>query len=93
MIIHFIHYFHYLASTECSVTHVDLLGKLQIGGIQGFCTGFLSAAAVACSNSDEDVCIFGAVVLRLAVCIGAYVDLDSRFFPERDVLSGCSVEI
>lgn len=78
VIIHLIHYFHYLASTECRVKHAHLLGKLQIGGIQGFCTGFLSAAAVACSNTEEDVANFGAVVLRLAVCIGAYVDLDSR---------------
>lgn len=78
VIIHLIHYFHYLASTECSLAHADVLGKLQIGGVQGFCTGFLSAVALACSQNEEDIGIFGAVILRLAVCIGAYVDLDSR---------------
>lgn len=78
VIIHLIHYFHYLASTESSVAHADLIRELQMGGIQGFCTGFLSAVALSCSENEEDVSTFGAVALRLAVCIGAYVDQHSR---------------
>lgn len=45
--------------------------------IQGFCVGFLAAIAAACWSDNEDE--FGKVVstvLRLAVYIGAAVDLD-----------------
>jgi len=56
-----------------------VLAGLKDGGIQGFCTGFLAATALACSKDEEEINVLGAVALRLAVCIGACVDLDSRF--------------
>ncbi|KAI3325977.1 ketoacyl-synt-domain-containing protein [Xylariaceae sp. AK1471] len=45
-------------------------------GIQGFCVGFLSAVAVTSSANEIDLGPSAAVALRLAVCIGAYVDQD-----------------
>lgn len=53
-----------------------LLDNVQASGIQGFCIGFLTAVVVACSTQSKDVASFAASGLRLAMCIGAYVDLD-----------------
>ncbi|KAI0015267.1 putative polyketide synthase [Xylariomycetidae sp. FL0641] len=50
-------------------------GVLQ--DIQGFCLGFLTATAVACSHNWTDFQGHAASVLRIAVCIGALVDLDA----------------
>lgn len=79
VIIHIVEYFNYLKHLGPSVSHSQILNRLRVGGIQGFCTGFLTAVALACSSDEEEVNQFGAVALRLAVCIGAYVDLDGRF--------------
>lgn len=77
IIIHLVQYLHYLDSNnDVGTTHHALLDSLQGGGIQGCCTGLLSAIAVACSESEEDVVEYFCKALRLAVCIGAYVDLD-----------------
>ena len=46
------------------------------GGIQGFCIGLLSALAVASGKTEDDVGRIAADSVRLAFCIGAYVDLD-----------------
>ncbi len=76
IIVHLIQYLHYLDSNDVGATHSALLGSTQFGGIQGCCTGLLSAIAVACSKSEKDVVEYATKALRLAVCIGAYVDLD-----------------
>ena len=76
VIFHLVQYLHYLDSNSIGVTHRALLDSLQHGGIQGCCTGVLSAIMVACSKSEEDVVLFACKALSLAVCIGAYVDLD-----------------
>lgn len=59
--------------------HRRVLKELQAGGIQGFCTGFLSAIAVSGSETEAHIATAAAVSLRLAVCIGAYVDQDGGF--------------
>lgn len=41
----------------------------------GFCTGLLSAFAVASSRSWQDVATYGAVAIRLAMLVGAVVDV------------------
>jgi len=48
--------------------------SLQQYGVQGFCTGFLTAAAIGFSGNEERLAEFVATSLRLATCIGAYVD-------------------
>ncbi|KAL8662081.1 MAG: hypothetical protein Q9202_005055 [Teloschistes flavicans] len=50
------------------------LPKLE--NVQGFCLGFLTAAAVASSQNATELEQFAAVAVRLAVCIGSVVDLD-----------------
>ena len=75
VILHVTQYFHYLGLLQSH--HPEVLKNLKAGGVQGFCTGMLSAIAVACSENEEDVNRLGAVALRLALCIGAYVDLDA----------------
>jgi Starter unit:ACP transacylase in aflatoxin biosynthesis len=77
IIIHITQYFHYLDGLQSN--HAEVLENLKTGGIQGFCTGMLTAIAVACSKNEEDANKFGVVALKLALCIGAYVDLDGAF--------------
>lgn len=80
IIIHVIQYFHYIDGLQTN--HAEVLKNVKTGGIQGFCTGILTAIAVACSKDEEDINVFGAVALKLALCIGAYVDLDGAFASE-----------
>lgn len=42
--------------------------------IQGFCTGFLTAVAFSCSKEKQDLAVYAASALHLAVCIGDVVD-------------------
>ncbi|KAI1352749.1 hypothetical protein F5Y01DRAFT_324034 [Xylaria sp. FL0043] len=46
------------------------------GGVQGLCAGLLSAQAVASARTVEDIVALSCTSLRLAFCIGAYVDAD-----------------
>ena len=52
--------------------------EYRSGNVQGFCVGFLAAAAVACSRTKTEFQQLTLVALRLAVCVGAIVDLDER---------------
>ncbi|KAJ5825720.1 hypothetical protein N7474_002858 [Penicillium riverlandense] len=82
-----VEYLNYLTEnpTQC---HLRILNGVKDGGIQGFCTGFLTALALSCSRDDKDIVELGAVALRLAACIGAYVDLDQRNTSEFVCLAG-----
>lgn len=51
-----------------------------LGNVQGFCVGFLAAAAVACSRDRTEFQHNSSVALRLAVCIGSIVDGDEGTF-------------
>lgn len=53
-----------------------------LGNVQGFCIGFLTAAAVACSRNKTEFEHYCSVALRLAVCIGAIVELDEANSPD-----------
>lgn len=86
VIVQVIQYFQYLRSLGS--THADVLDRVQCGGIQGFCTGFLTATALACARDEAEINVLGAVALRLAVCVGACVDLDGRFAEPPNV-TGC----
>lgn len=64
----------------------------QLKEIQGFCIGFLTAAAISSSKSAVDFQRNIAVALRLAVCAGALVELDSlRFSTSQDRAVSLSV--
>ncbi|KUL81855.1 hypothetical protein ZTR_09738 [Talaromyces verruculosus] len=49
----------------------------EVVDAQGFCVGFLAAAAVSCSQNTNDFPVVASAMVRLAVCIGAAVDLDA----------------
>lgn len=72
-------YVRYLRQIRGGEEHRRVLEGLEIGGIQGFCVGFLTATAIACSGTEEDIAAVGAISLRMAVCVGAYVDHDGCF--------------
>lgn len=65
-------------------SHEKVLKGVQSGGVQGFCAGFLSAIAIASAATGADLGATAAVALRLAVCIGAYVDQDSIYSPREE---------
>jgi len=62
-------------------SHGKVLKSVEAAGIQGFCVGFLSAVAVASSENQFELGPSAAIALRLAVCIGAYVDQDGAYAP------------
>jgi hypothetical protein len=72
-------YVGYLNQLREKNAHRRVLEGVKIGGVQGFCVGFLSAIAVSSAESEEDIGALAAISLRLSVCIGAYVDQDGRF--------------
>lgn len=57
--------------------HQTILQELRAGGVHGFCIGFLCAFTVASSGNDDELIETAIRSLRLAVCIGAYVDKDA----------------
>ena len=67
-------YFNFLASGN---SHTEVLKAAGSAGIQGFCTGFLAAAALACSKDEDEIIRNASVALRLAFAVGAFVDLNA----------------
>jgi hypothetical protein len=63
--------------------------SIQLHDIQGFCIGFLTAAAVASSKTKADFETYMAVALRLAVCVGALVELDNATSDRAASVSVC----
>ena len=77
IVIHLIQYFYYFDNDIDYPSQSKVIHSVQHAGVQGFCTGMLTAVAVACSKNEQDVNAFGAVAMRLAFCVGAYADLHS----------------
>lgn len=71
-------YIRYLSGLGVKNPHRHVLNGLLDGGAHGFCVGLLSALAVSSSQTEADVATVAATSMRLAVCIGAYVDKDGR---------------
>ncbi|KAI9688872.1 MAG: Type I Iterative PKS [Bathelium mastoideum] len=61
------------------LTHENLLRNLKYGGAQGLCAGILSALVCASSKDEAAVGKNAAIALRLALALGAYVDVDGLF--------------
>ena len=78
IILHVAHYLSFLRQQGESHESV-LQSVVDNGGVQGFCIGLLSAVTVASSKTQDDIGRLAALSLRLAFCIGAYVDLDRHF--------------
>ncbi|KAH8800671.1 hypothetical protein F5884DRAFT_837947 [Xylogone sp. PMI_703] len=77
VIMHIVQYFSHLNQETSHRRHAIYLRSVKAAGIQGLCIGLLSAIALSCSQDEEDIGIYSAVALRLAVCIGSFVDLDN----------------
>lgn len=74
---HIVQYFSYIQQSDGVLTHSLILESVAAGGgIQGFCAGLLSAVAVAGGKTQQEVGINAATSIRLAFCVGAYIDLD-----------------
>ncbi|TGO91272.1 hypothetical protein BPOR_0033g00120 [Botrytis porri] len=77
VIIHVVQFFNYLETHYGPVRAYDkFLASATPIGAQGFCIGFLTAAAVTCASDEDTLVKLCSNALRLALCIGAYVDLD-----------------
>lgn len=76
IVIHIVQYFHYL---DGNISHTKLMEDVSTAGVQGFCLGLLSAVAVGCARQEAEINVLAAVALRLAVCIGAYIDLHRAY--------------
>ena len=72
IVVHIVQYFHYL---DGNISHFKMMEDVRTAGVQGFCLGLLSAVAVGCARQEAEINALAAVALRLAVCIGAYIDL------------------
>jgi len=60
------------------VDYSQAVDSLQQYGVQGFCTGFLTATAIALSASEDQLADHAATSVRLAAAIGALIDKDAR---------------
>ncbi|KAK2736191.1 Type I Iterative PKS [Myotisia sp. PD_48] len=77
IIIHVVDYFSFLNSLHSNDAHTRILEKVRTsGGIQGLCTGLITAIALASSRNKAEICKNAAVAMRLAVTTGAWIDLD-----------------
>lgn len=70
------------ATSRFGDPHACNLENLLLGGIQGLCMGLLSAIAISISQKKTDLGKYGAIAIRLALCIGAFVDLDEAQLAE-----------
>lgn len=66
------------------------LFEAQLRGVQGFCLGFLTAITVSCSRDEKQFQALASKAVRLALCMGALVDLDALDTPDS---SDCALTI
>ena len=72
-------YISYLRQRGDPYAHEAIIKNAILGGgIQGLCIGLLSALAVASGKTEDEIGSFAATSVKLAFCIGAYVDLDAH---------------
>ncbi|KAK4611258.1 Non-reducing polyketide synthase pkbA [Fulvia fulva] len=76
VIMHLVQYRQYLQQFS-QTTYSSIMQNVTHGGVQGFCTGLISAHAVATMKSAKDFGACSSSAIRLALCIGAHVDLES----------------
>ncbi len=72
-------YIRYLNELQVKDAQSHVIKHIKNGGALGFCVGFLTAIVVSSSQDERDIARIGAVAMRLAMCVGAYVDQDGLF--------------
>jgi hypothetical protein len=74
VLVHMVQYRQFLQQNLHS-GHKSVMQSVAAGGVQGFCAGLLSAFAVCSMSSEEDFDACATYAIKLAMCVGAYVDL------------------
>jgi hypothetical protein len=74
-------YTRYITGLGVKHPHAQVLAGLQKAGVQGFCIGFLGAIVIASARNEADIGAIAGTIVRLAVCISAYVDRDGSSGP------------
>ncbi|KAH8690675.1 putative polyketide synthase [Talaromyces proteolyticus] len=72
-------FFKHLTKHNIGPDYSQTIQSLQEYGVQGFCTGFLTAAAISFSENEEQLAAFTAISVRLATCIGLYIDQNALY--------------
>lgn len=74
VLFHIAHYLQYLRKN--SIKHEEAVqAATSVGGIQGFCIGFLVAVTVSSSSHESDLIDRACNAVRLSVGIGIYSDI------------------
>jgi hypothetical protein len=74
VLVHMVQYRQFLQQ-NLSTNHKSIMQSVAAGGVQGFCAGLFSAFAVCCMSTEEDFDACATYAIKLAMCVGAYVDL------------------
>lgn len=86
VILHLVEYFSFMKKADLShEQYVESNDKL----FEGFCTGMLAAAALSTAADTKKSIVMASAALRLAVAIGAYVDLDEGLFADPPRETSC----
>ncbi len=72
-------YLQHLDRDGITTNYKDSIQSFQQHGVQGFCTGFLTAAATAFSEDEGQLAGNLGTSIRLAMCLGAYVDQNTVY--------------
>ncbi|KAK6852921.1 polyketide synthase [Apiospora arundinis] len=77
----YVRFLHSVDRGENRDAQSSMLERLRLGGVHGFCVGFLCATVVSLSGSEDDLADSAVRALRLAFAIGVYVERDTTNEP------------
>ncbi|KAK7997486.1 hypothetical protein PG989_005526 [Apiospora arundinis] len=77
----YVRFLHSVDRGENRDTQSSMLERLRLGGVHGFCVGFLCATVVSLSGSEDGLADNAVRALRLAFAIGVYVERDTTNEP------------
>lgn len=87
VILHLVDYFSFLKTTGAS--HERYVVESNDTSFVGFCTGMLAASTLSAAKDTKQLILTASSALRLAVAIGAYVDLNEGFFSDPPRETAC----
>ncbi|KAJ8123635.1 hypothetical protein ONZ43_g462 [Nemania bipapillata] len=76
ILLHVVQYLSFVENSQGVDQNSILENVASGGGVQGLCAGLLTAQVVSSAATIEDIVTLSCTSLRLAFCIGAYVDTD-----------------
>lgn len=91
VLLHVGSYLNFLTSSGLDQPHEAVLRSVLSHGVHGFCAGLLSALAISFANSTHSMADMVSHSVRLAACIGAYVDADAERCDASHRVCGLSV--